>query len=139
MLDRAEYLYLAVCLIGGLVGLFRAFRQVRHDHRPTTAPMDRVGQRRSAVRRSRSSTRCRTRWAGETSVAMKLSAIPLSLIPLAYASAIVRYRLLDIEVIVKRSVIYAAALCAIARDLCGACCRASIACSVRTAGPQTSG
>jgi hypothetical protein len=43
---------------------------------------------------------------------MELSAIPLSLIPLAYASAIVRYRLLDIEVIVKRALVYAAALAA---------------------------
>jgi PAS domain S-box-containing protein len=42
-----------------------------------------------------------------------LSAVPLSIIPLAYASAIVRYRLLDIEVILKRSAVYAAALCAI--------------------------
>src|SRR5262245_61991030 len=43
---------------------------------------------------------------------MELSAIPLGLIPLAYASAIVRYRLLDIEVIVKRLLVYAAALAA---------------------------
>ena len=37
----------------------------------------------------------------------------LSLIPLAYASAIVRYRLADVEVIVKRALVYAAALAAI--------------------------
>ena len=36
------------------------------------------------------------------SLPMELSAIPLSLIPLAFASAIVRYRLMDVEVIVKR-------------------------------------
>jgi len=44
---------------------------------------------------------------------MELSAIPLSLIPLAFASAIVRYRLMDVEVIVKRGVVYGAALAAI--------------------------
>ena len=49
----------------------------------------------------------------EPSLLMQLSAIPLSLIPLAYASAIVRYRLMDIEVIVKRALVYAMALLAI--------------------------
>jgi hypothetical protein len=44
---------------------------------------------------------------------MQLSAIPLSLIPLAYASAIVRYRLMDVEVIVKRALVYTAAVTAI--------------------------
>ena len=44
---------------------------------------------------------------------MELSAIPLSLIPLAFASAIVRYRLVDVEVIVKRALVYSAALAAI--------------------------
>ena len=53
----------------------------------------------------------------EPSLPMQLSAIPLSLIPLAYASAIVRYRLLDVEVIVKRALVYAAALGGDRRDL----------------------
>ena len=44
---------------------------------------------------------------------MELSAIPLGLIPLAFASAIVRYRLRDVEVIIKRGLVYAAALSAI--------------------------
>src|SRR6185295_16421972 len=41
------------------------------------------------------------------------SALPLSLIPLAFASAIIRYRLMDVEVIVTRALVYAAALSAI--------------------------
>jgi two-component system NtrC family sensor kinase len=111
-LDRMAYLFLAVCFIGGLAALTRALSQV-----------------------STVTARRQLRWiawgtafgAGpfalgyalpyalgiQPSLPMQLSAIPLSLIPLAYASAIVRYRLMDIEVIVKRAVIYAAALSAI--------------------------
>ena len=37
---------------------------------------------------------------------MELSAIPLGFIPLAFASAIVRYRLMDVEVILKRLLVY---------------------------------
>jgi two-component system, NtrC family, sensor kinase len=48
------------------------------------------------------------------SLAMELTAIPLGLIPLAFASAIVRYRLMDVEVILKRLLVYTAALSAIA-------------------------
>ena len=45
---------------------------------------------------------------------MELSAVPLSLVPLAFASAIVRYRLMDVEVIVRRMLVWAAAVGAIA-------------------------
>ena len=51
--------------------------------------------------------RCRTPGASSRRCRWQLSAIPLSLIPLAYASAIVRYRLRDIEVIIKRAVVFA--------------------------------
>src|SRR5688572_14642951 len=111
-LDRIEYFYLAVCFIGGLAGLTRALSQV-----------------------STITARRQLRWIAwgtalgaapfalgyalpyamgiQPSLPMQLSAIPLSLIPLAYASAIVRYRLMDIEVIVKRGLVYAAAVSAI--------------------------
>jgi two-component system NtrC family sensor kinase len=48
------------------------------------------------------------------SVRMELLAIPLGLIPLAFASAIIRYRLMDVEVIIKRSLVYVAAMSAVA-------------------------
>jgi two-component system NtrC family sensor kinase len=41
-------------------------------------------------------------------LALQLTAIPLGLVPLTFACAIVRYRLRDIEVIVKRGLVYAA-------------------------------
>jgi PAS domain S-box-containing protein len=43
-----------------------------------------------------------------------LLTVPLAFVPLAFASAVVRYRLMDVEVIIKRTVVYAAAVSAIA-------------------------
>ncbi|MDQ3346964.1 MAG: ATP-binding protein [Acidobacteriota bacterium] len=43
-----------------------------------------------------------------------LTAVLLGLVPLAFASALVRYRLMDVEVIIKRGLVYAAAIAAIA-------------------------
>lgn len=43
-----------------------------------------------------------------------VSAIAFGLVPLAFASAIVRYRLMDVEVILKRLLVYTAAVAAIA-------------------------
>jgi PAS domain S-box-containing protein len=43
----------------------------------------------------------------------EFTAALLGLIPLAFASAIVRYRLMDVEVIIKRGLVYAAAVSAI--------------------------
>ena len=111
-LDRLELLYLAACFLGGLVGLWRAMSQVR------------TIQSRRQLRWIAWGTALGTApfafgyalpyaFGVEPSVPMQLSAVPLSLIPLAFASAIVRYRLMDIEVIVKRALVYAGALSAI--------------------------
>jgi PAS domain S-box-containing protein len=111
-LDRFEFFYLAACLLGGLVGLMRGVSQVRTI----------TGRRQlrwivwgTAFGAGPFALCYALPYAiGVTpSLPMELSAIPLSLIPLAYASAIVRYRLMDIEVIVKRALVYAAALSAI--------------------------
>ena len=44
----------------------------------------------------------------------EFTAVLLGLVPLAFASAIVRYRLMDVEVIIKRALVYSSALAAIA-------------------------
>jgi hypothetical protein len=111
-LDQIEPLYLSAYMIAGLVALMRA-----------------TGRVRSATARRQ------LRWivwgtafgAGpfalgyalpyalglRVPVPMELSVIPLSLVPLAFASAIIRYRLMDVEVIVKRSLVYTAVVLAI--------------------------
>ena len=111
-LDRLDYVYLIGCFVGGLIALSRALAEVRSI-----------------------TSRRQLRWIAwgtllgvapfvfgyalpwamgvEPSLLMQLCAVPLSFIPLAYASAIVRYRLLDVEVIVKRGLVYAAAVGAV--------------------------
>jgi PAS domain S-box-containing protein len=44
----------------------------------------------------------------------EMLALPLGIVPLAFASAVVSYRLMDVEVIIKRGVSYAVAISAIA-------------------------
>jgi two-component system, NtrC family, sensor kinase len=111
--DGLELCYLAICLIGGLAVLVRALRRVRS-----------VTARRQL------------RWivwgtaigalpfvlfyvvpfvlGAVPSRALQFTALLLGLVPLAFASAIVRYRLWDVEVIIKRGVVYATAIAAIA-------------------------
>lgn len=44
---------------------------------------------------------------------LELTAVLLAIVPLAFASALVRYRLMDVEVIIKRALVYSAAVAAI--------------------------
>ena len=111
-IDRLEYVYLALCFLAGLVALTRALAEVRSI---TARRQLRWIAWGTALGAGPFAFGYALPWAMgvEPSLPMQLSAIPLSLIPLAYASAIVRYRLMDVEVIVKRALVYAAALSAI--------------------------
>jgi two-component system NtrC family sensor kinase len=110
--DRFELLYLGVCLIGGVGVLIRAFGEVRSI---TARRQLRWIAWGAALGAGPFAVGYALPYAFgiDPSMSMGLSAIPLSLVPLSYASAIVRYRLLDIEVIVKRGLVYTAALAAI--------------------------
>jgi PAS domain S-box-containing protein len=111
-LDRLEPLYFAVCFLSALAVLVRALAEVRsitaRRQLRWIAWGTALGATPFAVGYQLPSA-----LGVEPSLPMELSVIPLSLIPLAYACAIVRYRLMDVEVIVKRALVYAAALSAI--------------------------
>ncbi len=111
--ERGELVYLAVSLVGGLAIMIRALK------------------RGSSV-----TARRQLRWivwgtalgavpfvfgyvvpftlGFNPSSAFQFTAVLLGLVPLAFASAIIRYRLMDVEVIIKRALVSAAALAAIA-------------------------
>ena len=112
MLDRLEYVYLVGCFVAGLFTLTRALAEVRSI---TARRQLRWIAWGTALGAAPFVCGYALPWAMgvEPSLPMQLSAIPLSFIPLAYASAIVRYRLLDVEVIVKRTLVYSAALAAV--------------------------
>jgi PAS domain S-box-containing protein len=112
-LDRLELVDLALGIIGGLTTMVRALGHVRSM-----------------------TARRQLRWiVGGTAIGglpfiagyalpfvagfdpgpqLGLLTVPLAFVPLAFASAVVRYRLMDVEVIIKRTVVYAAAVSAIA-------------------------
>jgi PAS domain S-box-containing protein len=112
VLDRLEPLYLTMCFVGGLVVLVRAFRDVRSVTARRQLRWIVWGTGLGAVPFGLGYALPYAVGVPPT-LPMELSAVPLSLIPLAYASAIVRYRLMDVEVIVKRALVYSAALIAI--------------------------
>jgi two-component system, NtrC family, sensor kinase len=112
VLDRIEPVYLGACLLGGLAVLVHAL----------------AGVRSVTARRQIRWILWGTLLGGapfalgyavpfalgvKPSIQMELLALPLGLIPLAFASAIVRYRLWDVEVIIKRGLVYVAAAAAV--------------------------
>jgi PAS domain S-box-containing protein len=109
VIERAELVYLTVCLTGGLAILILALRRVRSVTARRQLRWIVWGTTLGAV----PFMLCYLlpSMAGfDTWPSMEFTAIPLGLIPLAFASAIVRYRLMDVEVIIKRGLGYAAAV-----------------------------
>jgi PAS domain S-box-containing protein len=112
-IDRLELAYLAVCLVGGLAVLVRALRRVRS-----------VTARRQLRWIVWGTAIGALPFLALYGVPFALGATPprsleftsllLGLVPLAFASAIVRYRLWDVEVIIKRGLVWATAVAAIA-------------------------
>ena len=112
LLDRLEYIYLALYLGAGLAVLARALsrarsvtvkRQLRWIVWGTT-----LGALPFAIGYA-----IPFALGVEPSISMGLSAVPLGFVPLAFASAIIRYRLMDVEIILKRLLIYTSAVAAI--------------------------
>jgi signal transduction histidine kinase len=111
LLDRAEPAYLFLCALAAAVVLARAFREItsltgRRQLR-WIAWGTTLGVGPFALGYA-------LPWAFgiDPPLALQLTAIPLGLVPLSFASAIVRYRLRDVEVIIKRGVAYTAFLAA---------------------------
>ena len=112
ILDRIDPLHLSICMAAGLAVLVHALSHVRSV---TARRQLRWIVWGTALGALPFAVGYAIPWAvGLTpSLPMELSAVPLSLVPLAFASAIVRYRLMDVEVIVKRLLVWAAAVGAI--------------------------
>jgi two-component system NtrC family sensor kinase len=109
LLDRAEPLYLFVCAAAALGALIRAFSQITSV----------TGRRQlrwiawgTALGVGPFAFGYALPWAFgiDPPLALQLTAVPLGLVPLTFACAIVRYRLRDVEVIIKRALAYTAFL-----------------------------
>jgi two-component system, NtrC family, sensor kinase len=109
VLDRSEPVYLLVCAAAALAVLVRGFRN-------TTSVTGRRQLRwiawGTALGAGPFAFGYALPWALGVNppLALQLTAIPLGLVPLTFASAIVRYRLRDVEVIIKRGLAYTAFL-----------------------------
>ena len=109
LLDRAEPIYLFVCAAAALAALVRAFQEITSV----------TGRRQlrwiawgTALGVGPFAFGYALPWAfgADPPLALQLTAIPLGLVPLTFACAIVRYRLRDVEVIIKRALAYTAFL-----------------------------
>jgi PAS domain S-box-containing protein len=111
LLDRAEPVYLFLCGMAALIVLLRAFRQITSL---TARRQLRWIAWGTALGVGPFAFGYGLPWALgiDPPLALQLTAIPLSLVPLTFASAIVRYRLRDVEVIIKRGLAYTAFLSA---------------------------
>ena len=113
LVQNAALVYLAVSLVAGLAIMIRALAPRAVGDGASSASLDRLGHR-ARVAAVRLRLRAAVRPGLQPLRGFELSALLIGLIPLAFASAIVRYRLMDVEVIIKRGLVYAAAVVAIA-------------------------
>jgi PAS domain S-box-containing protein len=113
LIERGEHIYLFVAAAAALGVLVKAFRQITSE----------TGQRQlrwiawgTGLGVGPFAVFYALPWAIgiDPPLALQLTAIPLGVVPLTFASAIVRYRLRDVEVIIKRGVAYTAFLSATA-------------------------
>src|SRR5258706_16276944 len=110
-LASLEPVYLLVCAVAALAILIRAFQQITSV---TARRQLRWIAWGTALGVGPFAFGYALPWAlgVDPPLALQLTAIPLGLVPLAFASAIVRYRLRDVEVIIKRGLAYTAFLAA---------------------------
>ena len=108
-----QHLYLAGCILGGLAAMITALRRVTSVTARRQLRWVVSGAVLGGV--PFTSAYAIPYALGFTPAAgLELTAVPLALVPLAFASAIVHYRLRDVEVIVKRNLGYAAVVAAMA-------------------------
>jgi PAS domain S-box-containing protein len=106
-LERIEHLYLTICALAAIAMLARAFRQITSR---TARRQLRWIAWGIALGAGPFALAYALPWALgiDPPVALQLTAVPLGVVPLTFASAIVRYRLRDVEVIIKRGLAYTA-------------------------------
>jgi PAS domain S-box-containing protein len=112
LLDRLEYVYLAAFFGAGLAILLRALKRARSVTVKRQLRWIVWGTALGALPFALGYA-IPFALGVDPSISMGLSAIPLGFIPLAFASAIIRYRLMDVEIILKRLLIYTSAVAAI--------------------------
>ena len=112
LLDRLEYVYLAIFFAAGLAVLLRALSRARSVTVKRQLRWIVWGTALGALPFAIGYA-IPFALGVDPSIPMGLSAIPLGFIPLAFASAIIRYRLMDVEIILKRLLIYTSAVAAI--------------------------
>ena len=113
LIERGELLYLAGSLIGGLAIMIRALRRGCSVMARRQLRWIVWGTALGAVPFVLGYVLPYTLGYTPSSL-FESTAVLLGLVPLAFASAIIRYRLMDVEVIIKRALVSAAALAAIA-------------------------
>src|SRR3954465_1613898 len=113
LVQSGQLVYLAISLIAGLIIMVRALRRVRSVTARRQLRWIVWGTALGSVPFAFGYA-LPVAFGLQPMHGFELTALLLGLIPLAFASAIVRYRLMDVEVIIKRTLVYAAALAAIA-------------------------